>query len=128
MTKAIRKKTTVQLSVGHEIINGLKEAIAFENGDRRGSVVHRVMLTSRMVSASPAPRHGARQVKTIRSKLGLSQAVFGAALNVSPETVRAWEQGKKRPGGPAERLLEIADKHPSIINSVVRVRRVLQAK
>jgi hypothetical protein len=45
-----------------------------------------------------------------------------AALNVSPETVRAWEQGKKQPGGPAERLLQIAEKHPRLIYSVVQSR------
>jgi DNA-binding transcriptional regulator YiaG len=27
--------------------------------------------------------------------MALSQPVFAAALNVSPETVRAWEQGKR---------------------------------
>ena len=110
------------LPAGTQIIQGLQEAVAFESGDRRGAKVHRVTLTARLNSASPAPQYGAPQVKKIRATLGLSQALFGAALNVSPETVRAWEQGKKKPGGPAERLLEIAEKHPTLIQSVVKSR------
>jgi putative transcriptional regulator len=79
-------------------------------------------LTARESTASPAPQYGAHDVKSIRASLRLSQSLFGAALNVSPETVRSWEQGKKQPGGPAERLLEIAQKHPDVIQSVVALR------
>ena len=122
-TKTVKKTSKSKLSVGSEIIQGLKEAVAFERGNRRGTVVRKITLTARSASAIPAPQYGAKQVKTIRTKLGFSQAVFGAALNVSPETVRAWEQGKKQPSGPAERLLEIAEKHPQLIYSVVQSRR-----
>lgn len=78
------------------------------------------VVTARFAGALPAPQFGGGDVKRIRAKLGLSQAVFGAALNVSPDTVRAWEQGKKNPGGPAERLLELAEKHPAMIRAVVQ--------
>jgi putative transcriptional regulator len=122
MTTPRKKTSDVQFSLGKEIIRGLNEAVAFEAGEHRGSKVHRVTLTARLNSASPAPQYGAHEVKKIRATLGLSQALFGAALNVSPETVRAWEQGKKQPGGPAERLLEIAEKHPDLIQSVVKLR------
>lgn len=122
MKKATRKSTTVRAGIGGQIIDGLKEAVAFEQGDRAGSRVYRVKLTARSVCAPAAPAYGAHRVKKIRTKLGMSQAVFGMALNVSTETVRAWEQGKNQPGGPAERLLEIAEKHPSFIHSVVRSR------
>jgi putative transcriptional regulator len=123
MKKEIKRKNPeVKLSVGAEIIQGLNEAIGFERGNKRGTIVHKVTLTARSTSAAPAPQYGAQQVKSIRAKLGFSQSVFGAALNVSPETVRAWEQGKKQPSGPAERLLEIADKHPDLIHSVVHTR------
>jgi DNA-binding transcriptional regulator YiaG len=33
----------------------------------------------------------------------LSQPVFDAALHVSPETIRAWEQGKRESDGPTMR-------------------------
>lgn len=122
MKKATKKAAVARSGIGGQIIDGLKQAVAFEQGDRAGSRVYRVKLTARAVCAPAAPAYGAHQVKQIRTKLGLSQAVFGMALNVSTETVRAWEQGKNQPGGPAERLLEIAEKHPSFIQSVVRSR------
>jgi DNA-binding transcriptional regulator YiaG len=34
--------------------------------------------------------------------------VFAQVLNVNPETVKAWEQGKRQPDGAASRLLELA--------------------
>lgn len=53
----------------------------------------------------------------------LSQVLFAAALNVSPETVRAWEQGKREPDGPTQRLLEVAEDHPEVFLKKVAVRR-----
>ena len=55
--------------------------------------------------------------------MALSQPVFASALNVSPETVRSWEQGKRRPDGPTLRLLEVAEQHPEVLLQRVRPRR-----
>jgi putative transcriptional regulator len=44
------------------------------------------------------------------------------ALNVSAETVRAWEQGKREPDGAALRLLQIAEQHPEWIMETVSIR------
>ena len=52
--------------------------------------------------------------------MDLSQPLFAAALNVSPETIRAWEQGKREPEGPTLRLLEIAEEHPDVFLEKVR--------
>lgn len=101
----------------------LNEPDANVMGEMRGKTkALSANLTARESKASPAPQYAARDVKGIRASLRLSQAMFGAVLNVSPETVRSWEQGKKQPGGPAERLLEIAQKHPAVIQSVVLPR------
>jgi putative transcriptional regulator len=54
--------------------------------------------------------------------MDLSQPVFAAALNVSPETVRAWEQGKREPEGPTLRLLEIAEHHSEVFLQRVHLR------
>ena len=59
--------------------------------------------------------YAAPKVRAIRRHLGLSQTVFAITLNVSPATVRAWEQGVRVPDGPSRRLLEIADRHPEIL-------------
>ena len=50
-----------------------------------------------------------------RHKTGLSQNKFVAALNISPATLKSWEQGKRQPGGAALALLNLLDKHPELI-------------
>lgn len=54
----------------------------------------------------------ARYARRIRSRLGLSQAEFSRRINVSLETVRNWEQGKRSPSGAAQALLKVLDKAP----------------
>lgn len=64
---------------------------------------------------------GSDRIKRIRAHMALSQSVFAAALNVSPETVEAWEQGKREPDRPSLRLLEVAEEHPEVLLAQVRV-------
>jgi putative transcriptional regulator len=58
----------------------------------------------------------------LRARLRLSQPIFARALNVSPDTVRAWEQGKRRPDGAALRLLQVTERYPNVIVEHVRRR------
>jgi putative transcriptional regulator len=44
--------------------------------------------------------------------LGFSQAEFAERIDVSLDTIRNWEQGKRRPTGAAKALLKILDKAP----------------
>lgn len=94
----------------------------FLYGKNRGSGSGRTTLTARVAEAPPAPTYTSTRIARIRSRLHLSQAVFAMALNVSPETVRAWEQGKREPDGAALRLLQIAEQHPEWIMETVSIR------
>jgi putative transcriptional regulator len=47
--------------------------------------------------------------------VGLTQADFARAIEISVHTLRNWEQGRRRPEGPAIALLRIAARHPRII-------------
>jgi putative transcriptional regulator len=67
------------------------------------------------VAVNPPCSYRAPEVLAIRRRLGLSQTVFATTLNVSPATVRAWEQGARVPDGASLRLLEIAERHPDIL-------------
>ncbi len=55
----------------------------------------------------PVKKMTARQIKTVRAKYKLSQPVFAAYLNLSPSTIRQWENGDKEPSGPSLKLLNI---------------------
>ena len=109
------------IRVADLIREGLEEAVAFVRGEKTGARVRKVPITARHVSAKSPPAFERAQVIELRRRMGLSQAVFADALNVSPETVKAWEQGKNTPGGPALRLLELAEESPGIILRKVQV-------
>jgi putative transcriptional regulator len=113
-------KTTKTL--GARIVAGLEEAVAFKRGHLSGVRIRQVPLTARTAHVRPAPAYDATRIAALRGRLRLSQPVFARALNVSPETVRAWEQGKRRPDGAALRLLQVAERHPHAIVEHVRRR------
>ena len=54
----------------------------------------------------------ASDVQAIRQKLILSQAALSALMGVSIRTLQEWEQGRRKPTGPACALLRIARDFP----------------
>ncbi len=54
-------------------------------------------------------------VAEIRKKHNLSQQEFAALLGISIGTLRNWEQGRRKPRGPAKVLLKVAEKKPEAI-------------
>jgi putative transcriptional regulator len=61
-----------------------------------------------------------KDVTALRRFVGLSQSQFAEAMGISVHTLRNWEQGRRRPEGPAIGLLRIAARHPRIIRENVR--------
>ena len=55
-------------------------------------------------------------VRSVREKVGVSQNAFAALLGVSPRTLQDWEQGRRKPSGPARSLLRIAGRHPELLS------------
>ena len=58
----------------------------------------------------------AEQIVVIRKRMNLSQTVFAQILNVSPSSIRQWEQGKRKPSGSTMVLLELLQKDPMLLN------------
>ena len=54
-------------------------------------------------------------IVALRRFVGLTQTQFAEAMAISVHTLRNWEQGRRRPEGPAIGLLRIAARHPRII-------------
>jgi putative transcriptional regulator len=54
-------------------------------------------------------------VVALRRFIGLTQKDFADALGISVHTLRNWEQGRRKPEGPALALLKIAARHPKIV-------------
>jgi putative transcriptional regulator len=58
---------------------------------------------------------GGEDVVALRSFVGLTQEQFAEALGISVHTLRNWEQGRRRPEGPALALLRIVARHPRVL-------------
>jgi putative transcriptional regulator len=54
-------------------------------------------------------------VRAIRGKLDKSQEEFALMIGVSVATLQNWEQGRRRPEGPARALLRVAAKNPQAV-------------
>lgn len=90
----------------NRIEQGLKEALAYAPGARDGYVIHEVRV--------PSP-----QVPDIRAQTGLSQADFARFIGVKKATLVNWEQGRRKPDGPARVLLALIAKDPGIVQRVL---------
>ena len=56
-----------------------------------------------------------RDIVALRRFTGLTQQQFAEALSISVHTLRNWEQGRRRPEGPALALLRVAARHPRVL-------------
>ena len=54
-------------------------------------------------------QYDGQRIKAIREKARVSQAVFAAYLNMTPSTVKQWEQGSKKPRGTSLKLLNLVE-------------------
>jgi putative transcriptional regulator len=59
---------------------------------------------------APVPSYPGDQIRALRDRYQLSQAVLAAVLNTSLSTVRQWEIGAKHPSGPSLKLLNLLDR------------------
>lgn len=82
------------------IKHGLTEAIEFAQGEPTEAVVHELTPLD---------------IKTIRTKIGMTQTEFAAAFGISLGTLRHWERGDRTPHGPALVLLNVVAKEPEAV-------------
>jgi putative transcriptional regulator len=86
------------LEVVHESAKGLYDA---------GIVDATTMHEFDTLCLPPVKELTPHQIKMLRLKEHVSQAVFAKYLNTSSSTVKQWEQGGKRPRGTSLRLLNL---------------------
>lgn len=67
-----------------------------------------------------ALQDAAKFARRVRKRMGLSQAEFSQRIEVSLETIRNWEQGKRSPAGAARALLKVLDRAPEAALAALR--------
>ncbi len=91
-----------------ELLASVRQA----GGIRRG-----VLKPARVTRFKPA------DVKDVRAKLGQTQFEFALMIGVSVATLRNWEQGRRRPEGPALALLKVASTDPFLVAKALHGRK-----
>jgi len=89
--------------IGQELLKGVREIKAHKAGKKK-------LRTHTLKEPSPP--------QVIRAKLKLSQSAFAGLMGVSLRTVQDWEQGRRKPSGPAAALLRIAEQKPKIFTEL----------
>ena len=84
----------------NKLVTSIKQAGRIKRGK---------MKASRIITMDPA------DIRAIRLRLGKSQTEFAYMIGVSISTLQNWEQGRRRPEGPARALLKIAAENPSVV-------------
>lgn len=77
---------------------------------RIGALDKQTMRQFDALMLPPVRELSAKQIRAIRARSRVSQAVFAAVLNTSVSTVQKWEIGEKRPSGPSLKLLNVIDR------------------
>lgn len=80
-----------------ELTKSLKEAVAISRKELKPSRKFNVEVLD---------------VKEIRQKTGLSQAMFAQLIGVKVKTLQNWEQHRRHPRGAAAALLTIVSREP----------------
>ncbi len=89
--------------IGQEILEGFREIKAHKAGEKT--------LRTHKLKEPASPQ-------IIRARLQLSQSAFAALMGVSLRTVQDWEQGRRKPSGPAAALLRIAEQKPEVFKEL----------
>lgn len=91
----------------NKIMQGLKEAQAYEHGEREGY----------KVTVPPTI-----DVKSIRKKLNMTQAAFSDSFGFSLDTVKHWEGGRRTPEVPARAYLTVIQRNPAAVLEALRYK------
>ncbi len=96
-------KEAIRTTVRDMLNSDLKTSFTKKDFDKLGVEFSEIKITS-------------NDIRAIRRKTKLSQAVFAKLLNVSPSSVRQWEQGKRTPTGSTKVLLDLLEKSPHVLD------------
>ena len=101
MAKAKKYKSDAFAAI-HETAVGMYEA---------GVIDKRTMRSFNNACLTPVHDFTAEEIRALREREEVSQAVFASYLNVSKDYVSKWERGEKKPAGPSLKLLTLVEKN-----------------
>ena len=91
-----------------EAMASVHEAIADLHGI--GLVNKATMRRFDELCLADVPEYSPDEIRALRERLNISQAVLATVINASANSIQKWERGVKRPSGTALKLLNILDR------------------
>jgi putative transcriptional regulator len=101
---------TVRVTIDPNVPASL--AVGRIDPDRVDATSEEGIAVHKAADEAEAMQDAAKFARRVRKRLGLSQAEFSHRIDVSLDTIRNWEQGKRCPTGAAKALLKVLDKAP----------------
>ena len=101
MAKAKKYKSDAFAAI-HETAVGMFEA---------GVIDKKTMRSFNEACLTPVHEFTGEEIRALREREEVSQAVFASYLNVSKDYVSKWERGEKKPAGPSLKLLSLVEKN-----------------
>lgn len=129
MTEKALRARDAKRDIGAELLQSVRDLKAGRRGRKTtiemlvdGKVRRCIELPGGKVAKEEILSGARWALLSARSRSGLSQAEFAAALGVSKRTLENWEQGRAEPTGPAKVLLSLVAKYPDTVKRLARVR------
>lgn len=88
-----------------ELETNLNDAVKYAKGDASAKSIYFVLT--------------AADIKAIRQQVQMSQAVFARTFHLSLDTVKGWEQGKRRPDAAATNYLLMIKADPHYVRQTL---------
>ncbi len=88
-----------------ELDSNLKEAVKVAKGTTAPKSVYVIL--------SP------EEIKSIRMSVNMSQAVFARSFQLSLDTLKGWEQGKRKPDAAAANFLRMIKADPRFVQRML---------
>lgn len=89
----------------HDLSSALEEVISYKAG--KASNLQSMQYDDQI------------DVKEIREKCNMTQEEFSTNFGVSLPTLQNWEQGRRKPEGPAKVLLKLIMKKPNLVKEAL---------
>jgi putative transcriptional regulator len=90
--------------MNRELFKDLSKSIKEAGKIRRGQIKPSRVFT-----------YNAVDIRKLRESVNVSQSKFARMVGVSVDTVQNWEQGRRRPRGPAMALLRVFQRNPKVV-------------
>ncbi|EZI33225.1 type II toxin-antitoxin system MqsA family antitoxin [Pantoea agglomerans] len=96
-----------------ELMTGMQELKDHQEG--------KITLKSHKVTKRAPVTIAPQELRDVREKLNLSQAVFAHYLHTGETTYQNWEQGRARPNAQAVLLIRMVQQNPETLKTLAKL-------